>query len=167
MLGEQDLVQCMVELLDSPPWVRRCVRLALSSYVCACYCYARGVVVSFACVRLRVGSTIRYKKFIDNVWTDVAASDVPRLTKTEGQAWLCLFSILLSPECQKKLDITTHRQSQLLRLKRYFTDVLIDQLPPLGGATAARCRVTPLTMVAWLLCRFASFYRTTGHLQAT
>lgn len=71
------------------------------------------------------------EKFIDQKWVEVTPDNRVRLTKTEGQVWLCLYNLLMDNECRKHYKWNTHRKDVVLRLRRYFNDVLIDQLPML------------------------------------
>jgi len=54
------------------------------------------------------------------------------LTKTEGQIWLAIYNMFMSKEANRKYEITTFRKSNLLRLRKYINEQLLDQLPMLG-----------------------------------
>ncbi|NXB77725.1 ZMY10 protein, partial [Donacobius atricapilla] len=71
------------------------------------------------------------KKFENGMWHVVPPEDQVKMTKLDGQVWLALLNVLLSPECQRKYHFNDFNKSQLLKLRAFLTDVLIDQLPNL------------------------------------
>ncbi|NXS42977.1 ZMY10 protein, partial [Balaeniceps rex] len=73
----------------------------------------------------------KLKKFENGAWHVVPPEDQVKMTKLDGQVWLALLNLLLSPECQRKYHFDGFNKSQLLKLRVFLTDVLIDQLPNL------------------------------------
>ncbi|TRZ22021.1 hypothetical protein HGM15179_005082 [Zosterops borbonicus] len=73
----------------------------------------------------------KLKKFENGTWHVVPPEDQVKMTKLDGQVWLALLNLLLSPECQRKYHFDGFNKSQLLKLRAFLTDVLIDQLPNL------------------------------------
>ncbi|XP_059679367.1 zinc finger MYND domain-containing protein 10 [Gavia stellata] len=73
----------------------------------------------------------KLKKFENGAWHVVPPEDRVKMTKLDGQVWLALLNLLLSPECQRKYHFDGFNKSQLLKLRAFLTDVLIDQLPNL------------------------------------
>ncbi|KFQ11873.1 Zinc finger MYND domain-containing protein 10, partial [Leptosomus discolor] len=73
----------------------------------------------------------KLKKFENGMWHVVPPEDQVKMTKLDGQVWLALLNLLLSPECQRKYHFDGFNKSQLLKLRAFLTDVLIDQLPNL------------------------------------
>ncbi|KAF1603155.1 UNVERIFIED_CONTAM: Zinc finger MYND domain-containing protein 10, partial [Eudyptes pachyrhynchus] len=73
----------------------------------------------------------KLKKFENGVWHVVPPEDEVKMTKLDGQVWLALLNLLLSPECQRKYHFDGFNKSQLLKLRAFLTDVLVDQLPNL------------------------------------
>lgn len=71
------------------------------------------------------------KKFENDEWYEVPPEDQAKMTKLDGQVWLALLNLLLSPECQHKYHFDSFNKSQLLKLRAFLTDVLLDQLPNL------------------------------------
>ncbi|NXT89858.1 ZMY10 protein, partial [Anhinga rufa] len=72
-----------------------------------------------------------FKKFENGTWHVVPPEDQMKMTKLDGQVWLALLNLLLSPECQRKYHFDGFNKSQLLKLRAFLTDVLVDQLPNL------------------------------------
>ncbi|KAG8128338.1 hypothetical protein E2320_015190 [Naja naja] len=67
-------------------------------------------------------------------WTNhegVAPEDRMKMTKLDGQVWLALYNLLLSPECQRKYEFNNFNKGQLLKLRAFLTNVLVDQFPNL------------------------------------
>ncbi|NXI49227.1 ZMY10 protein, partial [Chloroceryle aenea] len=73
----------------------------------------------------------KLKKFENGTWYVVPHEDQVKMTKLDGQVWLALLNLLLSPECQRKYHLDGFNKSQLLKLRMFLTDVLVDQLPNL------------------------------------
>ncbi|NWH80276.1 ZMY10 protein, partial [Piaya cayana] len=73
----------------------------------------------------------KLKKFENGKWHVVPPEDQVKMTKLDGQVWLALYNLLLGPECQRKYHFDGFNKSQLLKLRAFLTDVLIDQLPNL------------------------------------
>ncbi|NXF57335.1 ZMY10 protein, partial [Ciccaba nigrolineata] len=73
----------------------------------------------------------KLKKFENGVWHVVPPEDQVKMTKLDGQVWLALLNLLLSPECRRKYHFDGFNKSQLLKLRAFLTDVLMDQLPNL------------------------------------
>ncbi|KAK1161380.1 zinc finger MYND domain-containing protein 10-like [Acipenser oxyrinchus oxyrinchus] len=72
------------------------------------------------------------EKYMDGKWYQVPKMDHLKMTKLDGQVWICLLNLLLRPECQQKYDFNDFNKGQLLKLRGFLTEVLIDQLPNLG-----------------------------------
>lgn len=70
-------------------------------------------------------------KFVDGKWKSVAESERFLLTKNEGQVWLSLFHLLMNPECRRKYELNTYNKIQILKLRSYLNEVLLDQIPNL------------------------------------
>ncbi|KAM9757948.1 zinc finger MYND domain-containing protein 10 isoform 2-T2 [Menidia menidia] len=71
------------------------------------------------------------QKYIDGKWQKIPVEDHLKMTKLDGQVWLSLYNLLLKEDCQRKYDFNSFNKNQLLKLRGFLTDVLIDQLPNL------------------------------------
>ncbi|XP_053724523.1 zinc finger MYND domain-containing protein 10 isoform X1 [Synchiropus splendidus] len=69
------------------------------------------------------------EKYINGKWQKLPAEDHLKMTKLDGQVWLSLYNLLLKEDCQRKYDFNSFNKSQLLKLRRFLTEVLLDQLP--------------------------------------
>ncbi|XP_011612307.2 zinc finger MYND domain-containing protein 10 [Takifugu rubripes] len=69
------------------------------------------------------------EKYINGKWQTIPAEDHLKMSKLDGQVWLCLYNLLLKGDCQRKYNYNSFNKSQLLKLRGFLTEVLIDQLP--------------------------------------
>ncbi|XP_072239226.1 zinc finger MYND domain-containing protein 10 [Leuresthes tenuis] len=72
------------------------------------------------------------QKYINGKWQKIPVEDHLKMTKLDGQVWLSLYNLLLKEDCQRKYDFNSFNKNQLLKLRGFLTDVLIDQLPNLA-----------------------------------
>ncbi len=72
------------------------------------------------------------EKFEDNKWVELKPSDKGRITKLEGQIWLTIYNMFMTQASNQKYELTTFRKANLMRLKKFMNEVLIDQLPMLS-----------------------------------
>ena len=66
------------------------------------------------------------EKFEDMKWVKVASNEVNRLPKIEAQIWLAIYNMFLSQDSNRKYEVTTFRKANLLRLRKYLTEVVLD-----------------------------------------
>lgn len=102
MLDTHDVLLTILPLMENPPWT------------------------------FRHPESGQWKKFVDAKWTDVALEDLMLLTKTEAQLWFILFHLCCSQVCREKYSFNTFRKTQLLRVRKYLNEVLVDQVPVLA-----------------------------------
>uniref|UniRef100_A0A673FK72 Zinc finger MYND domain-containing protein 10 n=1 Tax=Sinocyclocheilus rhinocerous TaxID=307959 RepID=A0A673FK72_9TELE len=76
----------------------------------------------------RVGTL---EKYTEGKWRTVLPEDQLKLSKLDGQVWMALLNLLLKPDCQRKYDFNSFNKTQLLKLRGFLTEVVIDQLPNL------------------------------------
>ncbi|KAM8758786.1 zinc finger MYND domain-containing protein 10 [Rhynchonycteris naso] len=65
-------------------------------------------------------------------WQTVAPAEQQKLSKLDGQVWIALYNLLLSPEARARYCLTSFAKGQLLKLQAFLTDTLLDQLPNLA-----------------------------------
>lgn len=71
-------------------------------------------------------------KFTDEgKWVDVPHQNQFQLTKPEAQVWLALYNLLMEPECRRKYEYNSHSKAEILRLRGFMNEVLLDQIPVL------------------------------------
>ncbi|CAK6435874.1 unnamed protein product [Pipistrellus nathusii] len=74
----------------------------------------------------------KLQQFEGGRWQAVAASEQQKMSKLDGQVWIALYNLLLSPEARARYCLTRFAKGQLLKLRAFLTDILIDQLPHLA-----------------------------------
>ena len=62
----------------------------------------------------------------NNNWTSLMEHKYPKL---EAQILITIYNLVMNQDNNKKYEITEYRQNQLLRLRKYFTEDLYDQIP--------------------------------------
>eukprot|EP01105_Mastigella_eilhardi_P020970 TRINITY_DN5038_c0_g1_i4.p1 TRINITY_DN5038_c0_g1~~TRINITY_DN5038_c0_g1_i4.p1 ORF type:complete len:369 (+),score=105.39 TRINITY_DN5038_c0_g1_i4:73-1179(+) len=65
-------------------------------------------------------------------WTAAPTGQPQTLTQAEAQVWLALNNLLMDQVFRAKYRFTTANKSIVLKLRRYMTEELIDQIPPLA-----------------------------------
>lgn len=70
-------------------------------------------------------------KFIDNTWRVIAENERLQLSKTEGQVWLAVYQMLMNEDCQRKYEFNSYSKEQILKLRGFMNEVLLDQIPSL------------------------------------
>ncbi len=74
-------------------------------------------------------STGKWQKLIDNVWKEVAPIDLLKVTKTEGQPWIAIYHLIAKQIFRERYHLNTFRKGQLLRIRKYINELILDQLP--------------------------------------
>lgn len=77
------------------------------------------------------------EKFEDQKWVKVPPQDYHKMPKVEAQIWLTIYNMFLSQDTNRKYEVTTFRKSNLLRLRKYLNEVVLDQLPMLTNLLRA------------------------------
>ena len=94
-----DYLVLMIPLIESPPWTRR------------------------------NDNTGEWQKLVDFKWNKVLPIDLLKITKLEGQPWLALYHLLAKAVFRERYNLNSFRKGQLLRVRKYLNEVLLDQLP--------------------------------------
>jgi hypothetical protein len=59
------------------------------------------------------------------------------MPKIEAQIWLTVYNMFLSQDVNRKYEVTSFRKANLLRLRKYLNEVVLDQLPMLTNLLRA------------------------------
>ena len=70
-----------------------------------------------------------WQKLIEQKWTIVPPIDLLKITKLEGQPWLMLYHLVAKDVFRSRYHLNSFRKQQLLRVRKYVNEVLLDQLP--------------------------------------
>lgn len=84
----------------------------------------------------------KLQQFEGGRWRTVTPSEQQKLSKLDGQVWIALYNLLLSPEAQARYCLTSFAKGQLLKLRAFLTDTLLDQLPNLADLQAFLAHLT-------------------------
>lgn len=71
----------------------------------------------------------KWQKLIGQKWSDVAPIDLMKVTKLEGQPWLGLYHLLAKETFRERYHLNSFRKNQVLRVRKYINEVILDQLP--------------------------------------
>lgn len=58
----------------------------------------------------------KFYKYIDNKWKYVTLEERSQLSKIEGQVWISIYELLLSPTCAQKYDYTDFKKNQIIKV---------------------------------------------------
>lgn len=71
------------------------------------------------------------EKFEDQKWSVILPHERGKLTKIEAQVWLTVYNMFMTSDTSRKYEITSFRKQNLLRLRKFMNEPLLDQLPML------------------------------------
>jgi hypothetical protein len=71
----------------------------------------------------------KWQKLIDLKWTPVQPIDLLKITKLEGQPWITLYHLIAKKEFRERYNLNSFRKGQLLRIRKYINEIMLDQLP--------------------------------------
>ncbi|CEO99783.1 hypothetical protein PBRA_007517 [Plasmodiophora brassicae] len=89
------------------------------------------------CGRLDTGlysegaSAGQVEKFTDQQWKVVERGESQTLTRLEGNLWIALCNLMTSARAQQTYEVNDTRKSTIMKLRRFFNEVVVDQLPVL------------------------------------
>ena len=70
-------------------------------------------------------------RHIEGKWQKIAAEERYLMPKIEGQVWLALYQLLLSPHCSQKYEYTDFNKNRITKLRAHLNEVVLDQMPHL------------------------------------
>ncbi|CEG35695.1 uncharacterized protein PHALS_00034 [Plasmopara halstedii] len=115
LLDKHDALLTLVALVENPPWTHKAV--------------AR---IPTAKSNEAQTTEVKWKKFVDQKWVVVEPRDLLALTTTEAQVWLAIYYLLCTKSAREHYEMTQYRKDQLLRVRKYLNEILMDQLPLLA-----------------------------------
>mmetsp|Transcript_24092 Transcript_24092/g.36138 ORF Transcript_24092/g.36138 Transcript_24092/m.36138 type:complete len:445 (+) Transcript_24092:18-1352(+) len=74
----------------------------------------------------------KWEKFVELKWRTVEPVDLLTLTKTEAQVWLAVYHLMCNGDCRRRYAFNGFRKDQVLRVRKYLNDFMLDQLPVLA-----------------------------------
>ena len=135
VLDTHDLLVAAVPLIENPPWTRRDAKSGASSARARARSFVAGEAQAprFSSSRHAPPRfSGKWQKLVDQKWRDVPAEQLLDLTKLEAQLWLLLYHLVCSPDVRRKYILHSFRKGQLLRVRKFLNEVMLDQLPVLA-----------------------------------
>ncbi|CAF3421211.1 unnamed protein product [Rotaria sp. Silwood1] len=77
---------------------------------------------------LNDGTLMRH---IEGKWQTISIEDRYIIPKIEGQVWLALYQLLLSPHCLQKYEYTDYNKNRITKLRAHLNEAILDQMPHL------------------------------------
>lgn len=71
----------------------------------------------------------KWQKLHDFKWSEVPPIDLLKVTKLEGQPWIALYNLVAKEVFRERYHINNFRKGQLLRVRKYLNEIMLDQLP--------------------------------------
>lgn len=118
LLDKHDALLTLVALVENPPWTHKAV--------------VKLPAKKDDASDLSPRAEVKWKKFVDQKWITVEPSDLLALTTTEAQVWLAIYYLLCTKSAREHYEVTQYRKDQLLRIRKYLNELLVDQLPLLA-----------------------------------
>ncbi|KAL4477620.1 hypothetical protein ABPG74_002770 [Tetrahymena malaccensis] len=81
---------------------------------------------------LRQTSDGEREKYENSKWQIVEKSEYSKIVKLEANVWITIYNLFMDSECRKKYELNEFRKSNLLRLRKYINEILLDQIPNLS-----------------------------------
>lgn len=72
-----------------------------------------------------------FMRHIEGKWQKISIEDRYLMPKIEGQIWLALYQLLLSPHCLQKYEYTDYNKNRITKLRAHLNEVVLDQMPHL------------------------------------
>ena len=123
ILDTHDFLVMIVPLIDEPPWTRRRVKQSKEE-----------------------GNKTVWEKYIENQWDEINVSDLLQITKCEAQCWLAIFHLTCNNTCRERYALNSFRREQLLRLRKFLNNFMLDQLPVLADVMRYMDELSLLTV---------------------
>ena len=81
---------------------------------------------------IRQNSSGDREKYENGKWVIVDKGEYSKVVRLEGNVWIAIYNLFMEPECRKKYELSEFRKSNLLRLRKYMNEILLDQIPNLS-----------------------------------
>lgn len=125
ILNTHDFLMLFIPLIDEPPWTRR---RSKTRYVPST---TTGTGASD-----RTNEILVWEKYIDQEWKEIHPGDLLNITQCEAQCWIAIFHLTCSnADCREQYALNSYRKEQILRLRKFLNEYMMDQLPILVDVT--------------------------------
>ncbi|KAH7445379.1 hypothetical protein KP509_01G005700 [Ceratopteris richardii] len=103
LIDKHDVLMSLIPLIEKPPWKRQ----------------------------RRKGDKTLVEKYEDGKWREVPSDDLFKVSKTDAQAWLTVYNVLMEPSSRSRFRYDDFHKEQILKLQKHLNEFLIDQIPVL------------------------------------
>eukprot|EP01060_Flectonema_neradi_P036483 TRINITY_DN7018_c4_g1_i1.p1 TRINITY_DN7018_c4_g1~~TRINITY_DN7018_c4_g1_i1.p1 ORF type:complete len:410 (+),score=64.02 TRINITY_DN7018_c4_g1_i1:103-1332(+) len=76
-------------------------------------------------------------KFKTKEWKRVEKTDIYVVCEYEAHAWFIMHMLLTAPDCREKYNYNIWRKEQILKIRKFLNEILLDQIPPLAEVQRA------------------------------
>jgi zinc finger MYND domain-containing protein 10 len=104
-----DYLMLLIPLIENPPWTRRVERSQSNNN--------------------QQAGGFQWQKLIDLKWKVILPIDLLKVTKLEGQSWIAFYHLIAQKVFSERYTMHSYRKGQILRLRKYMNELLLDQLP--------------------------------------
>ncbi|CAD8161362.1 unnamed protein product [Paramecium pentaurelia] len=80
---------------------------------------------------LRINHNNEREVFEQSKWITLNKEDYSKLPKIEAQLWITIYNLFMDPESRRKYELNDFKKSNLLRLRKFMNELLLDQIPQL------------------------------------
>ena len=130
ILNTHDYLMLFVPLIDEPPWTRR--RNKSSRRVTTSEDKKKRDKEEEEVQKQEVV----WEKYINQEWNEIPLCDLLQMTQCEAQCWIAVFHLTCgNTHCREQYALNTYRKEQILRLRKFLNEYIMDQLPVLVDVT--------------------------------
>lgn len=101
LLDKHDFLLLILPMIENPPWVRR----------------------------VKTSDSVHWERYENLQWKEISPTDLMKVGLYDGQIWMILFYYISKKEINEKYIINYVRKPKILRIRKYITEILLDQLP--------------------------------------
>ena len=123
ILDTHDFLQMMVPLVDEPPWTRTRARRCKPTFPLSSSTDTETDTETCS------SATVWEKLYDNSEWKEVEPSNLLLVTQCEAQCWIAVFHLTCTKVARERYYLNVFRKEQILKLRKYLNEVLLDQLP--------------------------------------
>jgi hypothetical protein len=125
ILNTHDFLMLFIPLIDEPPWTRRRSKTR----------YVPSTTIGTEASD-RSNEILVWEKYVDQEWKEIHPGDLLNITQCEAQCWIAVFHLTCgNVDCREQYALNTYRKEQILRLRKFLNEYIMDQLPVLVDVT--------------------------------
>jgi hypothetical protein len=132
IINTHDFLMLFIPLIDEPPWTRRRTKSINNGNE-----NGNGNTNDNTNANNdEINEVTVWEKYIDQEWKETPPCDLLQITQCEAQCWIAIFHLTCSStNCREQYALNTYRKEQILRLRKFCNEYLMDQIPVLIDVT--------------------------------